>query len=233
MEYDSNCPLRRGGADDRCCHPVRRKWLWQFAVNVPVAAVVLLLAQALPQFPDRGRKIDRASATLSVLGFAAFTLDMGRITTTLMSAATYPACRCCHQLRGTGSAGDTALRPAGPIGPPTCGPIPCLDGRLGVLLRRADGELRGSAVLPAARAAQGDLATGLAMTPWPLVVAIAGPLSGLLAEECHTGCSARSASCAGPGGGDRGCLAAQHRTDALGGLSYAGRPRPRHLPDAQ
>ena len=34
---------------------------------------------------------------------------------------------------------------------------------------------------------QGDLATGLAMTPWPLVVAVAGPLSGRLADRVSNG----------------------------------------------
>ena len=53
-------------------------WPWLFAVNLPVGAVVLVAALALPQPPGTGRKLDLASAALNATAFASLVLGADR-----------------------------------------------------------------------------------------------------------------------------------------------------------
>ena len=55
-------------------------WPFLFAVNLPVGALVLVLARALPEPPGSGRRIDRISAGLNAVAFATLILGMARVT---------------------------------------------------------------------------------------------------------------------------------------------------------
>lgn len=161
-------------------------WPWLFAVNIPVGAVVLLLARALPQPPGTGRRIDRASAALNALGFAALILGVARITATPALAATL--------LVVAGISFVVLVRREMPQVAPLV-PLDLLRARpfrISVLASVCcfAGQTASYVALPfhlQHALGQGDLATGLLMTPWPLVVAVAGPLSGRLADRVSNG----------------------------------------------
>ena len=161
-------------------------WPWLFAVNLPVGAVVLLLARALPQPPGTGRPIDRASAALNALSFAAFILGMERITTAPGLATA---------LLAVAAASFVVLVRREMPRPVPLVPLDLLRARpfrISVLASVCcfAGQMASYVALPfylQHALGQGDLATGLAMTPWPLVVAVAGPLSGRLADRVSNG----------------------------------------------
>ena len=161
-------------------------WPWLFALNLPVGAIVLVLARSLPQPPGTGRPIDRASAALNALGFAAFILGMERIA----SAATLAVA-----LLAVAVASFVVLVRREMPRPVPLVPLDLLRARpfrISVLASVCcfAGQMASYVALPfhlQHALGQGDLATGLAMTPWPLVVAVAGPLSGRLADRVSNG----------------------------------------------
>ena len=161
-------------------------WPWLFAVNIPVGAVVLLLARALPRPPGTGRRVDRASAALNAGGFAALVLGAVRITTSPALAAVLLAAAVVSFVllvrREMGQAAPLVpldLLRARPFRISVLASVCCFAGQMASYvalpfhLQHALG--------------RGDLATGLLMTPWPLVVAVAGPLSGRLADRMSNG----------------------------------------------
>lgn len=161
-------------------------WPWLFAVNLPVGAIVLLLARALPQPPGTGRPVDRASASLNALGFAAFILGMERITIAPALAAV---------LLAVAATGFVVLVRREMPQPVPLVPLDLLRARpfrISVLASVCcfAGQMASYVALPfhlQHALGRGDLATGLAMTPWPLVVAVAGPMSGRLADRVSNG----------------------------------------------
>ncbi len=54
-------------------------WPWLFAVNLPIGAVALLAARALPAVPGSGRSVDGVSAAMSAGLFAMFFVGSGRL----------------------------------------------------------------------------------------------------------------------------------------------------------
>ncbi len=161
-------------------------WPWLFAVNLPVGAVVLLLARALPQPPGTGRRVDQASAALNALGFAALILGMARVTTAPVTAAILLVVAVISVV--------VLVRREMPRAVPLV-PLDLLRGRPFRISVVASvccfaGQMASYVALPfhlQHALGQGDLATGLLMTPWPLVVAVAGPLSGRLADRVSNG----------------------------------------------
>ena len=161
-------------------------WPWLFGVNLPVGAVVLLLARTLPQPPGTGRRIDRISAALNALGFAALILGVARITSTPALAVGLLAVAIISFV--------VLVRRERPRAAPLV-PLDLLrvrSFRVSVLASICcfAGQMASYVALPfhlQHAFGQGDLATGLLMTPWPLVVAIAGPVSGRLADRVSNG----------------------------------------------
>jgi DHA2 family multidrug resistance protein-like MFS transporter len=161
-------------------------WPWLFAVNLPVGAVVLAAALALPQPAGTGRKLDLPSAALNAVAFACLVLAVDRATGTPWFAAALLAVSIVSFV--------TLIRRALPRPAPL---IP-LD-----LLRRRPfrisviasiccfaGQMASYIALPfylQHSLGQDAFTTGLYMTPWPLVVAIAGPVSGRLADRMPNG----------------------------------------------
>ena len=62
-------------------------WPWLFAINLPIGALALVAARALPAVPGTGRKIDALSAIASAAMFAMFFVGAGRLVTTPASGA--------------------------------------------------------------------------------------------------------------------------------------------------
>ena len=161
-------------------------WPWLFAINLPVGAVVLMAAAALPHPAGTGRKLDLLSVALNAAAFAALILSVDLATTRPKLAVA---------LLITAGLSLVALvrrempRPA---------PLIPLD-----LLRNAPfrisviasvccfaGQMASYVALPfylQHGLGQDALKTGLYMTPWPLTVAFAGPISGRLADRMSNG----------------------------------------------
>ncbi len=161
-------------------------WPWLFAVNLPVGAVVLLAARALPRPPGTGRKLDLLSAALNAAAFASLVLGVDRATSQPMLAA--------GLLAGSVVGFVALVRREMPRHAPLI-PLDLLRSRPFRVSVVASvccfaGQMASTIALPFLlqhSLGQDVVATGLYMTPWPLVVAIAGPISGRLADRVSNG----------------------------------------------
>lgn len=165
---------------------VASSWPWLFAVNLPVGAIVLVAALALPQPPGTGRKLDLASAALNAAAFASLVLCVDRATSEPKLAAA---------LLAASAASFVALVHREM---PRQAPLIPLDllrnrpFRISVIASVCcfAGQMASYVALPfylQHGLGQDAFATGLYMTPWPLVVAVAGPVSGRLADRMSNG----------------------------------------------
>ena len=161
---------------------VLSSWPWLFAINLPVGAIVLAAALALPQPPGTGRKLDLPSAALNAVAFASLVLCVDRATSEPMLAAA---------MLVVSIAGFVALvRRELPRQAPLI-PLDLLRSRpfrISVIASVCcfAGQMASYVALPfylQHSLGQDAFRTGLYMTPWPLVVAIAGPISGRLADR--------------------------------------------------
>ncbi|WP_237478704.1 MFS transporter [Lichenibacterium dinghuense] len=162
------------------------RWPWLFAVNLPIGAVVLLFSPALPATRGTGRRLDRWSVALNAGLFAPIVVGVDL-------AASRPALGLGLVALGI-ACGAALVRREWPLPAPL---IP-LD-----LLRAPSFALSvvsSVCCFSAATASfvalpfylehglgQDAVTTGFYMTPWPLTVALAAPLSGRLAERVSTG----------------------------------------------
>jgi MFS transporter, DHA2 family, multidrug resistance protein len=161
-------------------------WPWLFAVNVPIGVLVLLAARSLPYSEPHRRPIDLISAGLNALFFAPLILAVDRLTDAPVLAAGLFVL--------SAASGVLLVRREAPRSAPL---IP-LD-----LLRK--GPIRVSVLASICAFAAQMLAfvglpfylqhglghdaftTGLLMTPWPMTVAVAAPISGRLSGRVSTG----------------------------------------------
>lgn len=165
---------------------VASSWPWLFAVNLPVGAVVLAAAWALPHPPGTGRRLDLPSAALNAAAFGCLVLGVDR-------AAGQP--RLAAGLLVVSAASFvTLVRREMPRQAPLV-PLDLLRNRpfrISVIASVCcfAGQMASYVALPfyfQHGLGLDAFATGLAMTPWPLVVAIAGPVSGRLADRVPNG----------------------------------------------
>ncbi|WP_284310767.1 MFS transporter [Labrys miyagiensis] len=157
-------------------------WPWLFAVNLPVGAVVLLAARALPRTGGTGRRIDGLSVLLNAGTFAPLVVGVDLL-------VTRPAL-------ATGLLAAAALSLTALIRrelPRTAPLIPLdllRDGSFRISVMASiccfAGQMAGMVALPFYLhhgLGQDAFMTGLFMTPWPLATAIAGPVSGRIADR--------------------------------------------------
>ncbi|MDE1991137.1 MAG: MFS transporter [Rhizobiaceae bacterium] len=160
-------------------------WPWLFGVNIPVGIVVLLAARSLPQTPGSARKLDIVSVALNAGFFAPLVVGVDLLTT--------------KPLAGIGLFALAVLSLIALVRRemPRKAPLIPLD-----LLRQ--GPFRISVIASMCCFAaqmvsyvalpfylqhglgQNAFMTGLYMTPWPLAVAFAAPMSGRLANKIST-----------------------------------------------
>ena len=161
-------------------------WPWLFAVNLPVGAVVLAAASALPRSPGTGRRLDLLSAALNAVAFAGLVLGVDRATDEprlaagllLVAVASFVALVRREMPRRAPLIPLDLLR-SRPFRISVVASVCCFAGQMAsyvalpFYLQHALG--------------QDAFTTGLLMTPWPLVVAVAGPMSGRLADRMSNG----------------------------------------------
>jgi DHA2 family multidrug resistance protein-like MFS transporter len=161
-------------------------WPWLFAVNLPVGAIVLIAGLALPQPGGTGRKLDLPSMALNAIGFACLILGLDRATGAPWLAAA---------LLAASIVGFLALVRREMLRPAPLIPLDLLRSRPFRISVVASiccfaGQMASYVALPfyfQHSLGQDAFTTGLYMTPWPLVVAVAGPLSGRLADRMSNG----------------------------------------------
>jgi MFS transporter, DHA2 family, multidrug resistance protein len=172
-------------------------WPWLFAVNLPIAALVLAAGRALPGPEGTGRALDRFSAAINGLMFALFVFGADAI-------ATQPR-RGAALILGAAASLVVLIRRERKREAPLI-PIDLLRNgafRLAAIASVCcfSGQMMAIVALPfyfQRELGESVVATGLLMTPWPIAVAIAAPISGRLSERIST-----ALLCAGGGA----CLA--------------------------
>ena len=160
-------------------------WPWLFALNLPLGGLVLLACRALPSLAGTARPLDRFSVALNAAVFASLVVgaevlvSRPGLAAALLAAATISLAALIRREM------------------PRAAPLIPLD-----LLRAASfrisvmasvccfaGVTMGLLALPfylQHSLGQDTLMTGLYMTPWPLTVAAAAPLSGRLSNRVPT-----------------------------------------------
>ena len=161
-------------------------WRWLFAINLPVGLLVLLASRGLPRPAGSARKFDRISAGLNGAVFGPLVLGVDRM-------AVNPG-------QGAGLIVLALVALAVLIRRELPQPAPLVP--LDLLRRRGfalpvvasvccfTGQMAGTVALPFyLQQGLGFTAadTGLYMTPWPLAVALTGPLVGRLADRVSSG----------------------------------------------
>ena len=160
-------------------------WPWLFAVNIPIGAVVLLASRALPAPVPTGRRIDLVSVGLNAAGFGSVVVGVDLL-------ADEPGLGAA--LAAAGAVCFTALvrrewRREAPLVPLDL--LRDRSFRLSVIASVCcfAGQMASALALPfylQHGLGQSPAMTGLFMTPWPLTVALAAPLSGRLSSRVPT-----------------------------------------------
>ncbi len=160
-------------------------WPWLFALNLPLGGLVLLASRALPDSPGTARPLDRVSVALNAGAFSSLVVgaevlvDRPALAATLLAAAAVSlAALIRRELPRDAPLIPLDLLRAGSFRISVIASVCCFAGTsLGLLalpfyLQHSLG--------------QDTLMTGLYMTPWPLMVAIAAPIAGQLANRVPT-----------------------------------------------
>ena len=160
-------------------------WPWLFAVNVPLGAAVMLASRALPASPATGRRLDLASVGLNAGGFGALVVGTDLLTTRPASglALVGTAVACFAMLVRREWPRETPLIPldllrSGSFRVSVIASVCCFAAQMVSYVALPFYLQHGLG--------RSALATGLLMTPWPLTVALAAPLSGRLSNRVPT-----------------------------------------------
>ena len=160
-------------------------WPWLFAVNLPVGALVLAACAGLPRPEGSARRLDLWSIALNAGMFAAFVLGSDELLSRpLQGGALLGVSAVCLVL---------LVRREMPKQAPLI-PLDLLRAhsfRISVIASVCcfAGQMASYVALPfyiQHSLGQGALATGALMTPWPLAVMLAAPLSARLAKRVPT-----------------------------------------------
>ena len=157
-------------------------WPWLFAVNLPLGALVLLAARALPQTSGTARRLDKFSVALNAGAFASLIIGAEMLPAWPMPAATL-VCASAVAL-------VALVRREMPKEVPLI-PLDLLrttSFRISVIasILCFSGVAAGMVALPfylQHGLGQDALMAGLYMTSWPLTVAVAAPFPGRLADR--------------------------------------------------
>jgi len=169
-------------------------WPWLFAANLPVGALVLAACRWLPRPAPSGKRIDAGSVVLNATLFASFVLAGERFASRPWQGAALfmLALACGVALVRRERAKDAPLVPVDLLR------VPSFRASIVASVCCFSAQMAGFVALPFYLQhvlAQGPAATGLWMTPWPVAVMLAAPLSARLAQRMPTAllCAAGSA----------------------------------------
>ena len=160
-------------------------WPWLFAVNIPIGVAALALTRALPDPRGSRRALDFVSVALNIGVFAPLVVGAE-------IAIAYPW-RCAGLMTLTAICLIALIRREAPREAPLF-PLDLLRGRsfrISILASICCFAAQMSSMVALPFYFQhawglGPTLTGLCMTPWPLTVAIAGPVSGRLSDRVGT-----------------------------------------------
>lgn len=161
-------------------------WPWLFAVNIPVGLLVLAASRYLPPHKGTGRSVDLFSVALNAGFFAPLVVGVDSLTTRPVLAMTLLAIAATSLV--------LLIRRELPRAAPLI-PLDLLRGlpfRISVIASICcfTAQAVSYVALPfylQHGLKQAAFSTGLFMTPWPLTVAFAAPISGKLANRVPTG----------------------------------------------
>ena len=157
-------------------------WPWLFVFNLPIGALVLLAARALPHADGSGRPIDAISTALNAGVFASLVLGAHALSTDPAVAAAlflteiFSASMLIRRERLR----DTPLLPLDllrmhPFRVSVIASILCFMGQTAALIALSFNLQSNVGLSP--------IMTGAYLVPWPLAVALSGPIAGKLANH--------------------------------------------------
>ncbi|HLJ72218.1 MAG TPA: MFS transporter [Roseiarcus sp.] len=160
-------------------------WPWLFAVNLPIAALVLVAGRALPGPRGTGCSLDLVSAAINTCMFALFVFGGDRIAAQpgRGAAMILGAVLCLAALVRRERAREAPLVPidllrSGAFRLAAIASVCCFAA-----------QMMGIVALPfyfQRELGESVVATGLLMTPWPIAVALAAPISARLSDRVST-----------------------------------------------
>jgi len=160
-------------------------WPWLFAVNLPVGALVLAACAGLPNPPRTGRQLDFVSIALNAIMFAAFVLGSDW----LPSSPWYGAALLVVSAASMVLLVRREVPKAAPLIPLDLLRVQSFWVSIVASVCCFTGQMAGYLALPFYFQHELGLSamdTGLLMTPWPLAVMVAAPLSARLAKHVPT-----------------------------------------------
>jgi DHA2 family multidrug resistance protein-like MFS transporter len=160
-------------------------WPWLFAVNLPVGVLVLVACAGLPRPPTSGRRLDAVSIALNAIMFAAFVLGSD----SLPSSPWYGGALLVVAAASLVVLVRREMPKAAPLIPLDLLRVPSFRVSIVASVCCFTGQMMGYVALPFYFQHEWGLSamdTGLLMTPWPLAVMVAAPLSARLAKRIPT-----------------------------------------------
>ncbi|SHM62098.1 MFS transporter [Rhizobacter sp. OV335] len=160
-------------------------WPWLFAVNLPIGVLVLVACTGLPNPQGSKRPLDLASIALNAIMFAAFVLGSDWLPSSpWIGAALLVAAAASMVLLVR-----REMPKAAPLVPLDLLRVPSFRVSVIASVCCFTGQMMGYVALPFYFQHELGLSamdTGLLMTPWPLAVMVAAPLSARLAKRVST-----------------------------------------------
>ena len=163
-------------------------WPWLFAVNVPLGGLALALVGALPYTEPSGHRFDMASAALNAATFSLFIAAIDGV------AQREPAGVVALQFAGAAAVGFVFVRRqrvlAAPMLPVDLFRRPVFALTVATSVCSFIAQTSAFVALPflfEAALGRSQVATGLLMTPWPVMVALVAPLAGRLSDRFPAG----------------------------------------------
>lgn len=156
-------------------------WPWLFAVHLPIGLAALLAGFNLPKSGGSGRALDKGSVVLNGTAFAAFVLGAGQMVSRplLGGGLLLLSVACFAILIRREAPKEAPLIPLDLLRNPSI--------RISVLTSVCSFSAQMAALVSLPFLYQHEfgmsvLATGLALTPWPLTIAFVGPQAGRLVD---------------------------------------------------
>jgi DHA2 family multidrug resistance protein-like MFS transporter len=160
-------------------------WPWLFAVNLPVGALVLAASAQLPRPPGTRRSLDAGSIALNAIMFAAFVLGSNGLPSSPWSGGALLVVSAVSLVLLV----RREMPKAAPLIPLDLLRVPSFRVSIVASVCCFTGQMLGYLALPfyfQHELGLSAMATGLLMTPWPLAVMVAAPLSARLAKRVPT-----------------------------------------------